>query len=128
MRKYKINVNGTEYEVCVELIADDGKAAAPIATPVAAPAAPATPAAPAAPAAPAVSSGEGEGIKAPLQGTILAVNISAGDTVKKGDVVMVLEAMKMENEIMAPRDGKVTGVNVTKGAAVEAGSVLYTLQ
>ena len=120
MKKYKVNVNGTEYEVCVELIGDDGVAAAP-AAPAAAPAP-----APAAPA-PAAASGDGEAIKAPLQGTILAVNVSAGDTVKKGDVIMVLEAMKMENEIMAPRDGKVVSVSVSKGAAVEAGATLYTL-
>ena len=92
-------------------------------TPIAAPAAAPAPAQAPAPAA----SGEGEVVKAPLTGTILAVNINAGDTVKKGDVVMVLEAMKMENEIMAPRDGKVTAVAASKGAAVEAGAALYTL-
>ena len=129
MKKYRVNVNGTEYEVCVELIGDDGKAPAQVASTVTVPA-PAQAQAPAPAAAPApaqAASGDGEAVKAPLQGTILAVNINVGDTIKKGDVVMVLEAMKMENEIMAPRDGKVTGVNVQKGAAVDAGATLYTL-
>ncbi|MBQ2863834.1 MAG: biotin/lipoyl-binding protein [Clostridia bacterium] len=123
MKQYKVIVNGTEYEVFAELISDDGKAAP---APAQAPAAPAAAPAPAQAPAPAAS-GEGEVVKAPLTGTILAVNINAGDTVKKGDVVMVLEAMKMENEIMAPRDGKVTAVAASKGAAVEAGAALYTL-
>ena len=121
MKQYKVIVNGTEYEVFAELISDDGKAAP---APAQAPAAPAAAPAPAQAPAPAAS---GEVVKAPLTGTILAVNINAGDTVKKGDVVMVLEAMKMENEIMAPRDGKVTAVAASKGAAVEAGAALYTL-
>ena len=128
MKQYRVIVNGTEYEVFAELIGDDGKAAAPaqVSAPVQAAApAPVQAAAPAQ-AAPAAS-GEGEAVKAPLQGTILAVNVSVGDTVKKGDVVMILEAMKMENEIMAPRDGKITGINVTKGAAVDAGATIYTL-
>ena len=120
MKQYKVIVNGTEYEVFAELIGDDGKAAAPVQ------AAPAPAQAPAAAPAP-VASGDGEAVKAPLQGTILAVNINAGDMIKKGQVVMVLEAMKMENEIMAPRDGKVTAVSAAKGAAVEAGAALYTL-
>ena len=120
MKQYRVIVNGTEYEVFAELIGDDGKAAAPVA------AAPAPVAAAPAPAAPAAS-GEGEAVKAPLQGTILAVNVAVGDTVKKGDVVMVLEAMKMENEIMAPRDGKITAISVSKGASVDAGAVIYTL-
>jgi biotin carboxyl carrier protein len=119
MKQYKVIVNGTEYEVFAELIGDDGKAAAPAA-------APAPVQAPAAAPAPAVS-GDGEAVKAPLTGTILAVNINAGDTVAKGDVIMILEAMKMENEIVAPRDGRVTGVSVSKGAAVDAGDTLYTL-
>ncbi len=129
MKKYKVNVNGTEYEVCVELIGDDGRAPAQVATTVSAPAVTTAPAKAeaAAPVQTAQASGDGEAIKAPLQGTILGVNISVGDSIKKGDVVMVLEAMKMENEIMAPRDGKVTGINVQKGAAVDAGATLYTL-
>lgn len=109
MKKYRVNVNGTAYEVEIEEMAG-----APVAAPAAAPA----------PAA----SGAGESINAPMPGNILSVNVAAGDTVKKGQVLMVLEAMKMENEIMAPRDGKVTAVAVAKGAAVESGALLCTIQ
>lgn len=80
--------------------------------------------APAASAAPAA----GEQICAPMPGNILAVNVTAGQTVKKGDVLMVLEAMKMENEIMCPRDGVVASVNTSKGASVESGTLLCVLQ
>ncbi len=115
MKKYKVNVNGTAYEVEIE----DITGAAPVA-PVAAPAPAATPA----PAAPA----GGEPITSPMPGNILAVNVSAGDAVKKGQVLMILEAMKMENEIMCPRDGKVVSVAVNKGASVESGTLLCTIQ
>ena len=113
MKKYRVNVNGTAYEVEIEEMTG-----APSAAPVAAPAAAPAPAA----------SGAGESINAPMPGNILSVNVAAGDTVKKGQVLMVLEAMKMENEIMAPRDGKVTAVAVAKGAAVESGALLCTIQ
>ena len=113
MKKYRVNVNGTAYEVEIEEMAG-ASVAAPVAAPAAAPA----------PAA----SGAGESINAPMPGNILSVNVAAGDTVKKGQVLMVLEAMKMENEIMAPRDGKVTAVAVAKGAAVESGALLCTIQ
>ena len=113
MKKYRVNVNGTAYEVEIEEMAG-----APVAAPVAAPAAAPAPAA----------SGAGESINAPMPGNILSFNVAAGDTVKKGQVLMVLEAMKMENEIMAPRDGKVTAVAVAKGAAVESGALLCTIQ
>ena len=113
MKKYRVHVNGTAYEVEIEEMAG-----APVAAPVAAPAAAPAPAA----------SGAGESINAPMPGNILSVNVAAGDTVKKGQVLMVLEAMKMENEIMAPRDGKVTAVAVAKGAAVESGALLCTIQ
>ena len=113
MKKYRVNVNGTAYEVEIEEMAG-----APVAAPVAAPAAAPAP----------VASGAGESINAPMPGNILSVNVAAGDTVKKGQVLMVLEAMKMENEIMAPRDGKVTAVAVAKGAAVESGALLCTIQ
>ena len=117
MKKYRVTVNGTVYEVELEEI------------PGAVPAAPAAekPAAPA-PAAPAAPAGEGERITSPMPGTILAVNVAAGQSVKKGDVLMVLEAMKMENEIMCPRDGVVASVNTSKGASVESGTLLCVLQ
>ncbi len=113
MKKYRVNVNGTVYEVELEEITG----AAPAAAPVAAPAAPAPAAAPAG----------GEKIAAPMPGTILSVNVAAGDAVKKGQVLMILEAMKMENEIMAPCDGTVTSVAAVKGAAVESGALLCTI-
>ena len=113
MKKYKVNVNGTAYEVEIEEMAGAPTvAAAPVAASAAAPAA----------------SGAGESITSPMPGNILAVNVAAGDMVRKGQVLMILEAMKMENEIMAPRDGKVTAVAVTKGAAVESGALLCTIQ
>lgn len=96
MKKYRVTVNGTVYEVELEELTG--------AAPAAAAAAPAAPAA--APAASAASA-DGTPITAPMPGTILSVNVSAGQTVKKGDVLMILEAMKMENEIMCPRDGVV---------------------
>ena len=113
MKKYKVNVNGTVYEVTVEAM--DG--AAPVA---AAPAAAAPAPAPAAPAG-------GEKVSAPMPGTILDVRVSNGAAVKKGDILFILEAMKMENEIMAPCDGTAASVSVTKGATVESGSLLCVL-
>ena len=112
MKKYKVNVNGTVYEVAIEVM--DGAA------PVAAPAAPAPAAAPAAPAG-------GEKVSSPMPGTILAVNVQNGSAVKKGDVLFILEAMKMENEIMAPCDGTAASVSVTKGATVESGTLLCVI-
>ena len=113
MKKYRVTVNGTVYEVELEELTGS----APVSAPAAAAAAPA----PAAPAA-------GEQICAPMPGNILAVNVTAGQAVKKGDVLMVLEAMKMENEIMCPRDGVVASVNTSKGASVESGTLLCVLQ
>ena len=112
MKKYRVTVNGTVYEVELEELT--GAAPAPVSAPAAAPAA-------AAPAA-------GEQITAPMPGTILAVNVSAGQAVKKGEVLMILEAMKMENEIMCPRDGVVASVHTFKGSAVESGALLCVLQ
>lgn len=118
MKKYKVNVNGTVYEVEIELMSEtEAKITAPAAAPVAE----------AAPAAP-VAAGEGEKIESPMPGTILAVNVQNGDTVKKGQVLMILEAMKMENEIMAGCDGTVTSVAVTKGQSVETGALLCTIK
>lgn len=113
MKKYRVNVNGTVFEVEIEEMTG-------------APAAPAVAAAAPAPAAPAAPAGD-EKITAPMPGTILAVNVTSGSAVKKGDVLMILEAMKMENEIMVPCDGTVTSVSVTKGAAVESGTLLCTI-
>lgn len=125
MKNYKVNVNGTEYKVSIELIDESEVTAAPAAVaPSAAPAA-----APAAPAAPAASApAGGEKVNAPMPGTILAVNVAVGDTVKKGQVLVILEAMKMENEIMSPVDGKVTFVGVTKGATVNSGTPVCVIE
>ena len=112
MKKYKVNVNGTVYEVTVEAM--DG--AAPVA---AAPAA----AAPAPAAAPA----GGEKVCAPMPGTILDVRVSNGQAVKKGDILFILEAMKMENEIMTSKDGTVTQILVSKGSAVDTGAPLVVI-
>ena len=133
MRKFAITVNGQSYEVEVEEIGGAPVyAAAPVAAPAPAPvAAPAAPkaAAPAAPkaAAPAAAPAGAEAIKAPMPGNINDVKVSAGQSVKKGDILIILEAMKMENEIMAPRDGVVASVNVTKGASVSTGDLLLSL-
>ena len=116
MKAYKVTVNGNVYEITLEVIdkADIKAAPAPAAAPVAAAAA-----APAAAGATTVS--------APMPGNILKVNVTAGQAVKKGDVLMILEAMKMENEIMSPVDGTVASVGVNAGATVESGAVLCTL-
>ena len=112
MKKYRVNVNGTVYEVDVE----DISGAAPVAAPAAAPV-----------AAPVSAPAGGEQVTSPMPGNILSVNVAAGDTVQKGQVLMILEAMKMENEIMCPCDGKVVSVSVTKGAAVESGTLLCVI-
>ena len=124
MKKYNITVNGTTYEVLVEEA--DGAATAPIySAPVAAPAA-APKAQPA--KAPAASGATGAvKVTAPMPGTILDVKVSVGQSVKKGDVICVLEAMKMENDIPAPQDGVIASINIQKGASVAAGDVLASL-
>ncbi|HJA69479.1 MAG TPA: biotin/lipoyl-binding protein [Firmicutes bacterium] len=147
MRKFIVQVNGVQYDVEIEEIGGAQAAPAapiPAAAPAAtapAPAAAAAPAqaaaAPAAPAAPAQSAPAaapaqsaaggvmgGETINAPLPGTVLDIKVSAGQNVKKGDILFVLEAMKMENEILAAHDGVIASVNVEKGAAVNSGDVL----
>ncbi len=129
--KYKVTLNNRVYEVEVEagqaMLLDEYEAIAPAAPAAAAPAAPAAPAAaPAAAAAPVVT-GAGEPVTAPMPGTILKVNVTQGQAVKAGTVLCILEAMKMENEIMAPKDGTVTQVVVAKGATVDTGAPLLVI-
>lgn len=119
MKNYTITVNGNVYDVTVEEGASTG-AAAPAAT-----SAPKK-AAPAPKAAPAGAQGSVK-VNAPMQGKIVSVKAAVGQTVKKGDVIMTLEAMKMENEIVAPQDGTVASINAAAGDKVEAGAVLATM-
>lgn len=116
MKKYRVNVNGSLYEVEIEEME----------APAAGAAAPAAVQAPAAPKAPAAPAG-GQQIKAPMPGTILDVRVQAGQAVKKGQVLVILEAMKMENEIQAPCDGTVGSVNVRKGDSVETQALICTI-
>ena len=131
--KYKVTLNGKTYEVEVEqgkaVLLDEYEALAPApaaaAVPAAAPAA-APVAAPAASAAP-VNLEAGEAVNAPLPGNILRIDVAKGDTVKAGQVLVILEAMKMENEIVAPKDGTVAQVVTSKGAVVDTGSPLIVI-
>ena len=129
--KYKITLNGRTDEVEVEagkaMLLDEYEAIVPSA-PAAAPApvAAAAPAPAAAPAAPVVT-GAGEAVNAPMPGNILKVNVTQGQAVKEGEVLCVLEAMKMENEIMAPKAGTVTQVLVSKGSTVDTGAPLVVI-
>lgn len=123
MRKFNITVNGNTYEVEVEEVGGTAVSA------------PVTPAAAAAPAAPAAAPAAKKSapvagavqVTAPMPGTVVSVKVNVGDSVKKGDLVAVLEAMKMENEIFASADGKVVGVSVGAGDAVNTGDVLVSL-
>ena len=121
MKRYNITVNGKAYDVAVEEIGADApvQAAAPAPAPVAAAPAPAAPAP--APVA------EGTKITAPMPGMILDVKVAVGDTVKSGQALFVLEAMKMENDVNSTCDGKVLSINTTKGTSVETGTVLAVI-
>ena len=127
MKRYTITVNGTAYDVTVD---EAGSApAAPVAAaPAAPPPAPAAPPAKAAAPAPAAPAAAGSvSVDAPMPGNILDIKVSNGASVKAGDVLLILEAMKMENEIVAPQDGTVASVNVNKGDTVEAGQTRVSL-
>ena len=124
MKNLIVTVNGVAYNVTVEEGTGTAAASAPVA---AAPAA--TPAPAAAPAAPAVPAGAAGSVTvtAPMPGNILDVKVKAGDSVKAGDTLLILEAMKMENEISAPQDGTIASVNVRKGDVVNSGDLLCTM-
>lgn len=136
MRKFHINVNGNHYEVEVEEITGAYQPVAPMA-----PAAPTVPVAPApaaeksehmpaaapAPAANAFAPVGAVKVNAPMPGTILDVKVKPGDVVKKGDLLLILEAMKMENEIVSPQDGTIASVNITKGSSVNSGDLLLSM-
>ncbi len=113
MKNYTITVNGTVYDVTVEEGTGSGAGAA-------------APKAAAPKAAPSGAQGAVK-VNSPMQGKIISVSASAGQAVKKGDVLMILEAMKMENEVVAPQDGTVASINVTAGDSVDVGAVLATL-
>ena len=134
--KYKVTLNNRVYEVEVEegvaMLADEYALAAPAAPAAAAPAAaPVAAAAPTAPAAPAAPAGgglaAGEVVKSPMPGNVLKINVAQGQQVKEGDVLLILEAMKMENEVVSPKAGTVAQVVVAKGAVVETGSALVVI-
>lgn len=134
MKYYTITVNGNTYEVSVE--ENSGVAAAPAPAPkvipAPAPVAPVQKAAPAptpAPAAPKAAAGSVGNIKlsSPMPGKILSLKASVGQAIKKGEVILILEAMKMENEIVATDDGTIASINVSAGQSVEAGDLLATI-
>ncbi len=134
MKQFNITVNGKTYQVEVEEIGGAVSAPAPRPAASQAPTAAPTPApavqrpAPAAPvAAPQEIPAGGSTVNSPMPGTILDIKVAVGKAVKTGDVLMILEAMKMENEIMAPHDGTVASINAVKGASVNAGDVLVVL-
>lgn len=125
MKNYTITVNGVVYDVAVE---EKGAGAPAASAPVAAPVKAAAPAPAAAPSAPAAGGSAGSiEVTAPMPGKILSVKASVGAEVKKGEVILLLEAMKMENEVVAPQDGKIASINVNSGDMVESGDVLATM-
>lgn len=125
MRIFNVTVNGVSYEVAVEEVTSAGF------TPIA-PIAPAPVAAPAvkkaeAPHTPAPTAAAGEKVNSPMPGTILDIKVSNGAQVKQGDILLILEAMKMENEIVAPCDGKIAQISVNKGQSVNTGDLLIVV-
>ena len=130
MKQLRVTVNGKAYDVMVEELGGAAPAQSPAAAPAAAtappPAAPITPiAAESAPAA--TAAGEGTAVSAPMPGNILDITVKVGDNVAQGQVIAILEAMKMENEICAPSAGTITGIMVAKGDTVDAGTALITI-
>lgn len=122
MKRFNITVNGKAYDVAVEEVGGSASAAAPVSAP-----APAAAPAPAPKAAPAPAAGNGTPVKAPMPGNILDVKVNVGDTVSVGQVLVVLEAMKMENDIVANAAGKVTSITVKKGDTVNSDDVIATI-
>lgn len=130
MRKFNINVNGTSYEVEVEEIGGGYSVPVAVSAPAVAPVA--APAAAPVPAEKTEKKSEGpiaagEQIKSPMPGSIVDIKCAVGQSIAEGDILVILEAMKMENEIMAPRAGKIVSVNVGKGETVDAGQVLVVI-
>ena len=126
--KYKVTLNNRTYEVEVDagqaMLVDEYEAYAP--TPVA-PVAPAAAATVAAAPAASTSIAAGEVVKSPMPGNILKINVTLGQQVKEGDTLLILEAMKMENEVVAPKGGKIAQIIVSKGAVVETGEALIVI-
>ena len=144
MKTYKFKINGNEYHVAINSVEgknasvtvngtayqvelEEAPAAAPGQAPVSAPASAAAPAAAPAPAPAPAAAGAGKAVTSPLPGVIIAVKVNVGDTVKAGQEVAVLEAMKMENSIEATHDGTVTAINVAKGDSVLEGAPIVTI-
>ena len=125
MKSYTITVNGNVYQVTVEENTAQNMAAAP--APASAPVPAAAPAPASAPATAAQQAAGSIRVEAPMMGKILDIRVAVGQAVKRGDCLFVLEAMKMENEIVSPEDGTVASINANKGDTVESGTVLATL-
>lgn len=139
MRKFNITVNGKSYEVDVEEIGGVSAPVRPVAQPAVQPAPakpvaaaqpkPAPQAASQAPTAPSAPVSEGSTtVVAPMPGTIIDIKKNVGDTVNRGDLILILEAMKMENDIMAPAGGRIVAINTSKGASVNSGDILVVIE